>query len=236
MVAPLASEALSGVTVIIPVLNDAVALEHCLALLQPLRQQGLEVIVVDGGSSDGSAELADARVDQVLISEPGRALQMNRGADATQRQWLLFLHADTLLPAEFSDVVLAWRYSRAGWGYFALRLSGRGLALRLVEWSINQRSWLTGVGTGDQCLFVRRELFAQVGGYPEIPLMEDVALCKRLRKHGRPLWVSRAVTTSSRRWEERGVFSTIWLMWRLRFAYFCGADPRRLAEKYYGPQ
>ncbi len=230
----MAVEALSTVAVIIPVLNDAAALEHCLALLQPLRQQGLEVIVVDGGSNDESTALAGPLADQVLVSEPGRAVQMNSGARVTQREWLVFLHADSQLPAEFPDVVLAWRYSRVSWGYFALRLSGRGLPLRIVEWCINQRSWLTGVGTGDQCLFARRELFAQVGGYPEIPLMEDVALCKRLRKHSRPLWVSRAVTTSSRRWEERGVFSTIWLMWRLRFAYFCGADPQRLAEKYYG--
>ncbi len=234
--ARLAGEALARVAVIIPVLNDATALERCLAVLQTPRQQGLEVIVVDGGSGDDSAVLAGPLADQVLRSEPGRAVQMNRGARATRREWLVFLHADTQLPAEFSDLVLAWPYSRVNWGYFALKLSGRGLALRVVEWCINQRSYLTGVATGDQSLFVRRELFAQVGGYPEIPLMEDVALCKLLRKQGRPLWVSRAVCTSSRRWEERGVLATVWLMWRLRLAYFCGADPRRLAEKYYGPR
>ncbi len=232
--ARLAVEALATVAVIIPVLNDAEALEHCLAVLQPLRQQGLEVIVVDGGSHDGSVALAQPLADQVLISEPGRAVQMNSGARATQREWLVFLHADSQLPAEFPDVVLAWRYSRVSWGYFALRLSGRGLPLRIVEWCINQRSYLTGVGTGDQCLFTRRELFERVGAYPQIPLMEDVALCKLLRKHSRPLWIRRAVVTSSRRWEERGVLPTIWLMWRLRLAYFCGADPQRLAEKYYG--
>lgn len=232
--ARLAVEALSTVAVIIPVLNDATALERCLAVLQPLRQQGLQVIVVDGGSNDDSAALAGPLADQVLISEPGRAVQMNSGACATQREWLVFLHADTHLPAEFPNVVLAWRYGRVSWGYFALRLSGRGVPLRIVEWCINQRSYLTGVGTGDQCLFVRRELFERVGGYPPIALMEDLALCKLLRKHSRPLWVSRAVSTSSRRWEERGVLSTVWLMWRLRLAWFFGADPQRLAEKYYG--
>lgn len=232
--ARLTVEALSTVAVIIPVLNDATALERCLAVLQPLRQQGLEVIVVDGGSNDDSAALAGPLADQVLISEPGRAVQMNSGARATQREWLVFLHADTHLPAEFPNVVLAWRYGRVSWGYFALRLSGRGIPLRIVEWCINQRSYLTGVGTGDQCLFVRRALFEQVGGYPPIALMEDLTLCKLLRKHSRPLWVSRAVSTSSRRWEERGVLSTVWLMWRLRLAYFLGADPATLAEKYYG--
>ncbi len=222
-------------SIVVPVLNEAAALPSLLAALQPLREGGAELIVADGGSSDGSEDIAAGRVDRWLVAPRGRARQMNAGAGAARGQWLLFLHADTALPASPH-----WLYRLGGaaqpWGFFRLRLSGRQPLLRLVERGINGRSRLTAVATGDQALFVRRELFERLGGYPDIPLMEDVALCKGLRRIAAPLVQREPVITSSRRWERRGILRTVLQMWWLRLQYWRGVSPQRLWRQYYGAE
>ncbi len=222
-------------SIILPVLNEAGGIVAVLEPLQPLRARGHEVIVVDGGSEDGTRERAAPLGDRVLVAERGRARQMNVGARAAQGEILLFLHADTLLPADADRLILeGLEGSGRGWGRFDLRLTGRHPLLRLTARLIGLRSWLTGIATGDQAIFVRREWFEQVGGFPENPLMEDLALSRALKRRGRPLCLRERVTTSSRRWEERGILRTILLMWRLRLAYYLGADPRVLVRRYYG--
>ena len=219
-------------SVIVPALNEAEGIAATLASLQPLRARGHEVLVVDGGSTDGTPERAAPLADRVLRSAPGRALQQNAGARAATGDVLLFLHADTRLPAGAERRVLEGVAAGRGWGRFDVRLTGRHPLLRVVERMISLRSRLTGIATGDQAIFVRRDWFEAAGGFSEIPLMEDVALSRALRRRGRPLCLRDPVTTSSRRWESRGIVRTIVLMWRLRLAYALGADPRRLAELY----
>jgi rSAM/selenodomain-associated transferase 2 len=220
-------------SIIIPTLNEAEGIGAALGALGPLRARGCEVIVVDGGSGDGTAALAAPLADQVLMSPPGRATQMNAGAAVARGEVLLFLHADTRLPEGADEHVLReLERSARGWGRFDVRLSGRHPALRVVERMMGMRSRLTGIATGDQAIFVRRPWFERAGGFPEIPLMEDVALSARLRRQGPPLCLRQRVVTSSRRWEQRGIGRTVLLMWRLRLAYWRGADPARLAERY----
>jgi rSAM/selenodomain-associated transferase 2 len=191
------------------------------------------VIVVDGGSADATAGIARPLADEVIASHPGRARQQNAGAQAAIGDVLLFLHADTLLPADAdARVIDGLMRSGRGWGRFDVRLSGRAPALRMVERMMNLRSRVTGIATGDQAIFIRADWFRCVGGFPQIPLMEDVALSKALRRMGAPLCLRDRVRTSSRRWEERGVLRTILLMWRLRAEYALGADPARLADRY----
>ncbi|HEV2146925.1 MAG TPA: TIGR04283 family arsenosugar biosynthesis glycosyltransferase [Longimicrobiaceae bacterium] len=221
------------ITVVVPTLDEAEGISATLAPLQALRSRGHEVVVVDGGSGDGTAERALPLADRVLRSERGRARQQNAGARVAGGDVLLFLHADTRLPEGADRLVLeGLARSGAGWGRFDVRLTGRHPLLRVVERMISLRSRLTGIATGDQGIFVRRDWLAAVGGFPEIPLMEDVALSRALRRRGRPLCLREPVVTSSRRWETRGVLRTILLMWRLRLAYRLGADPARLAERY----
>jgi rSAM/selenodomain-associated transferase 2 len=221
------------ISIIIPTLNEAAGIRATLEPLQPLRARGHEVIVVDGGSADGTAELARALADCVLASERGRGAQQNAGAEAATGGVLLFLHADTRLPEGADARVLdGLRASGRGWGRFDVRLSGAHPMLRVVERSMGWRSRITGIATGDQAMFVRRDWFARAGGFPDIPLMEDVALSRVLSRLGPPLCLRDRVVTSSRRWEQRGVFRTIALMWRLRLEYALGADPARLAERY----
>jgi rSAM/selenodomain-associated transferase 2 len=222
-----------NLSVIIPVLNEAAVLRDTLSALRPLRADGHELIVVDGGSCDASAAIAAELADRVLRAERGRARQMNAGAHVARGDVLLFLHADTRLPAQAARIIFdGLRARNAAWGRFDVRLSGSHPLLRVVERMMNWRSRVGGIATGDQAIFVRRELFAAVGGFPEIPLMEDVALCKTLKRHGRPLCLAHTITTSSRRWEAHGVIRTIVLMWCLRLAYALGADPHRLARSY----
>ncbi len=226
--------ALPRLSIIVPVLNEAATITASLAALQTLRVAGQELIVVDGGSSDATCALVVPLTDQVLSSERGRARQMNAGARTARGEVLLFLHADTLLPEHAAALICAkLANSGACWGRFDVRLSGSHPLLRVVEKLMNWRSRITGIATGDQAIFVRRDLFEQVGGFPDIPLMEDVALSRTLLSHGRPLCLRERVITSSRRWEQRGIVSTILLMWRLRLAYACGADPHSLASRYY---
>jgi rSAM/selenodomain-associated transferase 2 len=218
-----------------PVLEEAPGIEAALAALQPMRGRGAEILVVDGGSRDGTPELAAAGADRVLASAPGRAAQMNAGARQARGAVLLFLHADTALPGD-ADRRVRWALAdgRRAWGRFDVRLSGRHPALRVIEAAMNARSRWTGIATGDQALFVARPLFEAVGGFPDIPLMEDVALAARLRRHGRPACLRARVTTSSRRWERDGIARTVLLMWWLRLAFRLGVPPARLHAWYYG--
>lgn len=227
-------ERTSRLSVIVPVLNEGATLVESLAQLQPLRARGAEVIVVDGGSHDGSIEAASPFADTVLTSPRGRALQMNAGARVATGAVLLFLHADTHLPPD-ADLTIraALAHSARIWGRFDVRLSGDRLPLRVVECFMNLRSRLTGIATGDQGIFVTRAAFDKAGGFPALALMEDVALSARLKHESRPLCLRARVLASSRKWQREGALRTIWLMWRLRLAFFLGADPSDLARRYY---
>jgi rSAM/selenodomain-associated transferase 2 len=224
---------MSKLSIIMPVLNEGDGIAAALDALADLRALGTELIVVDGGSCDATVQQAQLRADQVVLAPRGRALQMNAGAEKASGEVLLFLHADTRLPAEADRVVLnGLNRSRRAWGRFDVKIEGRSPLLPVVARLMGLRSRLTGIATGDQAIFVRREAFQAVGGFPAIALMEDIALCKRLKRLGRPLCLRACVTTSGRRWEKNGVLSTILLMWRLRLAYFFGADPKDLARQY----
>ncbi|HTS53806.1 MAG TPA: TIGR04283 family arsenosugar biosynthesis glycosyltransferase [Burkholderiales bacterium] len=223
------------VSIVVPVLNEAQGLEQALRALRPLRGGGHEVIVVDGGSTDGSARLAAPLADRVLSAERGRANQMNAGAQAAGGDVLLFLHADTRLPERAAQIVLdELARTRRVWGRFDVRIDGRHRLLRLVAVLMNLRSRLTGICTGDQAIFVLRDVFLERGGFPAIALMEDIALSRNLRRVSPPLRVATPVHTSARRWERGGVVRTIVLMWWLRLRYFVGASPVRLARIYDG--
>lgn len=219
-------------SLVVPVLNEAPTIARQLAALQMLRARGAEVILVDGGSVDETVALARPWADRVIESPRGRATQMNAGALASTRAVLLFLHADTLLPPEADRNVRQAIARGAVWGRFDVRIDGQHVLLRLVERLMNWRSRLTGIATGDQAVFVRRDLLARVGGYPELPLMEDIALARLLKRIAPPACLRQCVLTSGRRWEKNGVLRTILLMWRLRACYFFGADPHRLAIRY----
>jgi rSAM/selenodomain-associated transferase 2 len=219
-------------SIVIPALNEAAAIGTTLARLAPLRARGHDVLLADGGSDDGTAAVAAAAGVRVVVAPRGRASQMNAGARAARGEVLLFLHADTLLPPEADRLIAAGLAGGSLWGRFDLRLTGRQPLLRAVERLSNWRSRLTGIATGDQAIFVRRALFDHVGGFPPIPLMEDVALSRRLRRQSRPYCVRTPVHTSSRRWEQRGVLRTIALMWYLRTAHALGVPAERLARLY----
>jgi len=219
------------ISIIVPALDEAEGIEACLAPLQALRARGAEVIVVDGGSRDATRSLAAPLADAVLESARGRARQMNEGAARARGDVLLFLHADTLLP-EGADHAIAAAVARAPWGRFDVAITGADPLLAIVAAAMNLRSRLSGIATGDQAIFARRDEFRAAGGFPEIPLMEDVALSTRLKRIARPACLRERVVTSGRRWERRGTMKTILLMWRLRAAYALGADPRRLARRY----
>jgi len=213
-------------TLVVPVLNEAACIREALTALAPLRTRGHEVIVVDGGSTDDTVELAAPLCDQVLRAPRGRALQMNAGARVASGDTLVFLHADTRLPAHADDEIAR---ADAIWGRFDVRIASPRPLLRLVARAMNLRSRLSGIATGDQAIFVRREAFP---GFPEIPLMEDIAFSRRMKRRGRPACLRACVTTSARRWEARGVVRTILLMWRLRLLYALGMTPQRLAREY----
>jgi rSAM/selenodomain-associated transferase 2 len=222
-------------SIIVPTLDEAAGIGAALAALQPLRAAGYEVIVVDGGSRDGTPDAARPLADRVLGAARGRANQMNAGAGAAAGDVLLFLHADTRLPPGADRAVLdGLAASSARWGRFDVRIEGRHPLLHLVAWLMNRRSRLTGIATGDQAIFIARDAFVAVGGFPPLALMEDVALSKRLKRVSPPLCLASRAVTSGRRWESRGVVRTIVLMWWLRLAYFLGASPERLRRIYYG--
>lgn len=213
-------------SVVVPVLDEAAGIRAALEALAPLRARGHEVILVDGGSSDGTVERAAGLCDRVVTAPRGRALQMNAGARAATGDMLLFLHADTRLPPGADVLAL----KACVWGRFDVEIEGRHPLLKVVAWAMNQRSRLTGIATGDQAIFVRRDAFP---GFPEIALMEDVAFSSMMKRRARPACLHAKVLTSGRRWESRGVLRTIFLMWRLRLMYFLGVRPDRLARRYH---
>lgn len=222
-----------SLSIIIPVLNEAANIVSALQALSALHARGAETIVVDGGSADDTAALATPHADRVLACARGRAMQMNAGAAAAQGDVLLFLHADTQLPPDADKLVIeGLAQTRRAWGRFDVAIDGAHPLLPVVAAFMNARSRLTGIATGDQAMFMTRAAFRAAGGYPDIALMEDIELARRLKRVSRPLCLSARVTTSGRRWEQRGVLRTIVLMWRLRLAYFFGAKPEALAERY----
>lgn len=222
-----------SLSIVIPVLNEAPNIAATLEELGVLRAAGAEIIVVDGGSTDDTLALAATLADRIVASACGRALQMNAGAAVAHGDVLLFLHADTRLPPH-ADKLIREGLAQSGraWGRFDVSIEGRHPLLPVVAAFMNARSRLTGIATGDQAIFVTREAFAAAGGFPDIALMEDIELARRLKRASRPLCLSARVTTSGRRWERRGVLRTIVLMWRLRLAYFFGAKPEELAKQY----
>jgi rSAM/selenodomain-associated transferase 2 len=219
------------ISVIIPTLNEAEHIQCCLTPLQPLRAKGHEIILVDGGSEDTTIDLARPLVDTVVKTSPGRAEQMAAGVDASHHPILWFLHADTLIPQHAEEELLK-AVGEHQWGRFNVTLSGRHPLLRVVETMINLRSCLTGIATGDQGIFVSRELYEIIGGMPRQPLMEDVEMSRLLKCHSRPACIKLPLQTSSRRWEENGILRTILLMWGLRAAYALGVPATRLATLY----
>jgi rSAM/selenodomain-associated transferase 2 len=222
-----------SLSIIIPCLNEAEGITETLEALQPLRRRGAEVIVVDGGSRDNSVARARSGADQVLTAPRGRAVQMNAGAARARGEILLFLHADCALPDAADGLIIeGLRRERKSWGRFDVRIRGPAYLLRAVEALMNARSRLTGIATGDQGIFVTRSLFDAIAGFPEIALMEDLELSRRLKRYGKPLCIRHRISVSARRWEKHGVLRTILLMWRLRLAYWLGADPAKLALRY----
>ena len=215
-------------SVIVPALNEARGLRAALDALAPLRARGHEVIVVDGGSDDATPQIARACCDRMITAPRGRALQMNAGARAACGDALVFVHADTILP-ERADALILEALGSSLWGRFDVRIDARHPLLTWVGWAMNLRSRLTGIATGDQAIFVRRDAFE---GFPQIALMEDVAFSKAMKRRAPPACLRARVTTSGRRWEQRGVLRTIVLMWWLRLAYALGADPAMLARRY----
>jgi rSAM/selenodomain-associated transferase 2 len=223
--------------IVIPVLDEAQTLAPRLQALQGFRRRGARVVVVDGGSQDETLAIARAHADLALLAPRGRAAQMNAGAAACPADVLLFLHADTELPDNADLLVRRATLRPLAWGRFDVRIGSSRPLLRLVAAMMNRRSRWTGIATGDQALFVRHDLFRRIGGFPDLPLMEDVAISRLLKRHGPPACLRERVTTSARRWERDGVWRTILLMWRLRAEYFLGADPGQLAIRYgYRPR
>lgn len=220
-------------SIIIPVYNDNQPLTGLLRQLQPLLARGHEIIVADGGEKQPLPDSLKAELTDYLFCERGRAAQMNHAAAYSTGDILWFLHADTRLDAPqcLAAIISAMR-GRPGWGRFDVRLSGQRSIFRVIESMMNRRSCLTGIATGDQGIFISRQYFDQVAGFPLLPLMEDVAISKRLKKLAKPFCIQQVIETSSRRWEENGIVRTILLMWLLRFAYFIGVPAKKLAGFY----
>jgi rSAM/selenodomain-associated transferase 2 len=222
-----------NLSIIIPMLNEAPQLPELFAHLLPYQRAGCEIVFADGGNTDGSATLADIAGYRVVTSARGRAWQMNAGAAVATGEVLLFLHADTRLPPDAPHhIAQALNGDTHCWGRFDVCITGRPFMLRVIARMMNWRSSLTGIATGDQAMFMRREVFQNLRGFPEQPLMEDIELSKRLKQVTRPACIPHCVTTSGRRWETRGVWPTIFLMWRLRWAYWRGVDAGELAGLY----
>lgn len=218
--------------IVVPVLNESPQLASYLGELQRFRERGVQIVVVDGGSSDDSLEIARDLADLAFVAPQGRARQMNAGSAACTSDMLLFLHADTRLPHNADTLVRRATLGGRDWGRFDVTIDSPRPVMRLVGALMNLRSRWSGIATGDQAMFVRQDLFHRVGGFPDQPLMEDVALSALLKRHGAPACLRDRVTTSARRWERHGLWRTILLMWRLRAAYFFGADPLELALRY----
>jgi rSAM/selenodomain-associated transferase 2 len=221
-----------ALSIVMPALNEAAGIEATLIALQPLRARGVEIVLADGGSTDGTGQRAAPWVDAVAASRSGRAVQMNAGAELARADALLFLHADTRLPPLADVRVLQALAGSAVWGRFDVDIEGRPWMLQVVAALMNLRSRLSGIATGDQAIFVTRAAFERVGGFPAQPLMEDIEISRRLKRLSRPACLRARVCTSGRRWEQRGVWRTIVLMWRLRWRYWRGESAAELAKAY----
>ncbi|MGO1232671.1 MAG: TIGR04283 family arsenosugar biosynthesis glycosyltransferase [Marinobacter sp.] len=220
-------------TIIVPVLNEIETLPALIEHLKHWQSRGAEVLVVDGHSDDQTAAEARSMGFSVIESPRGRAAQMNAGAQASQARNLVFLHADTRLPEQADHKILtALRDSEVAWGRFDVQIEGKSKWLPIIAWFMNTRSRLTGIATGDQTLFMTRQAFEEVGGFPDQPLMEDIEISRRLKQIASPMCLWEKVTTSGRRWDARGGWCTIWLMWQLRWAYWRGTPAEQLAERY----
>ena len=225
-----------ALTIIMPVLNEAAGMAAALAALAPFISNGAQVIVVDGGSTDATVAIALASQSPaiaVVQTGPGRALQMNAGAAHANGRVLLFLHADTVLPPN-ADELVRQALANGGlvWGRFDVRIVGKSAWLPVIAALMNWRSRLTGIATGDQAIFITQAAFVAMQGYVAQPLMEDIDMSRRLQKISKPACLPQKVVTSGRRWDTRGVWRTIVLMWRLRFAYWRGTPPEKLAQLY----
>jgi rSAM/selenodomain-associated transferase 2 len=219
------------ISVVIPVLNEERTLAATVQALLALRPH--EILVVDGGSDDQTRDLCASLNVKLIRSARGRARQMNEGARLASGDILLFLHADTRLPeSALTDIKSALGDERCPGGRFDVELEGRHWMLKIIGALINFRSRVTRVGTGDQAIFARREVFVRLGGYPDIPLMEDIAFCRALKRLGRIACLRSRVITSARRWESDGVWLTVVRMWTLKFLYFAGVSPARLKRFY----
>jgi rSAM/selenodomain-associated transferase 2 len=226
---------MTWISIIVPVLNEARDIPESLAALAPLRARGHEVIVVDGGSSDETPDLARRAADRVVSAPRGRASQMNAGAALARGEILVFLHADTRLPEDAAARILqGLAASGRSWGRFDVRIEGASVFLPVIAFFMNLRSRATGIATGDQAIFVRRDAFERAGRFPSLELMEDIALSRSLKRVSRPLCLADKAVTSGRRWEQRGVLRTVLLMGWLRLAFFFGAAPASLARFYDG--
>lgn len=220
-------------SIIVPMLNESEQLPELLEHLLHWKRLGCEVILVDGGSNDQSPEKAEALGFQVTRSGKGRALQMNTGAAIAKGTILLFLHADTRLPND-ADISIIETIQMKGhdWGRFNVFIHGQPFMLKVIAWFMNHRSRLSGIVTGDQAIFIKKSLFNQIGGFPVQALMEDIELSKRLKRISKPAALSKKVITSGRRWEQQGIWKTIYLMWRLRFLYWRGTSADDIAALY----
>lgn len=218
-------------SIVVPVLDEAATIDGLLDSLADWRAPGVELVVVDGGSRDDTLARCQGRADIACPGPRGRARQMNHGAALARGEQLLFLHADTRLPPD-APAAVAQALADRHWGRFDVRIEGRSRWLPVVAALMNRRSRWTGIATGDQAMFVRRSVFQAVGGFPDQPLMEDIELSRRLLRLGRPACLRQHVLTSGRRWDQRGAWRTIVLMWRLRLLYWLGASPERLARAY----
>lgn len=219
------------ISIIIPTLNEAHTIVACLMELQKYRPQA-EIMVVDGNSTDDTRELAQPWADQVILSQTGRARQMNTGAANARGDILVFLHADTQLPEHALSLITESLQDQSHWGRFAIELEGQHPALKLIAFCMHWRSKLTGIATGDQAIFVRRATFERVGQYPDLPLMEDIVLSSKLKKISPPACLNAKVKSSARRWEQFGVYKIILLMWSLRLRFFLGTPAETLAQLY----
>lgn len=220
-------------SIILPILNESAQLPDLLTHLLACKRAGCEVILVDGGSTDQSPEQAEALGFTVLRSEKGRAIQMNQGAKHAKGDVLLFLHADTRLPdTAVQDVMQSLADPEAQWGRFNVKIAGRSPWFKMIAWFMNHRSRLSSIATGDQAIFIRTDCFVKHGGFPVQALMEDIEFSKRLKRDSQAVALTSTVTTSGRRWETKGIWRTIFLMWSLRYAYWRGASPDELAIKY----
>ena len=215
-----------GVSIIVPLFNEEAVVSRLIDQLAELDAE--QIIIVDGGSTDATRSLMENAGYQVVNSPAGRARQMNTGAKAATQRMLLFLHADTKLPKSYKSEL-----AKADvWGRFDVSFFGSSTGMKVVAFFMNLRSRISGVATGDQAIFVDRDVFESIGGFPDFQLMEDVALCKRLRQLHRPFSSRAKVVTSARRWEQNGIMQTILKMWWYRLAYFFGVSPSKLRQGY----